>query len=69
VTKVIREEFKKFLNPMKMNIQHIPESVEHSKDYPKGEVYSYKCLHYKNRDLSTKQPDDVPLAPRKPRTN
>jgi hypothetical protein len=39
VTKVIREEIKKFL---KYNLQ---ESVGHSKGHAKGKVYSYKCLH------------------------
>jgi hypothetical protein len=36
------------------------EPVGQSKGLAKGKVYSFKCLHYKNRDLSNKQSDDVP---------
>jgi hypothetical protein len=34
--------------------------VGHSKGCAKGKVYTYKCLHMKNKDLSNKQLNYAP---------
>jgi hypothetical protein len=41
--KVVREDIKKFLSPIKMKY-NLPESVGDSKGHAKRKVYSYKCL-------------------------
>jgi hypothetical protein len=46
VTKVIREEIKKFLELFLGNeMYNLAESVRHSKGHAKGKVYSYKYQH------------------------
>jgi hypothetical protein len=42
MTKVIKEELKKFLESNEKEKYNIPESVGHRKGHANGEVYSYK---------------------------
>jgi hypothetical protein len=63
-------EVKKGRNPKVPKFQwkwkyNLLELVRHSKAHAKEKVYSYKCLHLKNRDFSKKSlwdfaPNDAP---------